>query len=198
MSTNHEVDRTTQAKQAGTYLPNWDSITSQYKVPEWYQDAKFGIFIHWGVYSVPAFHDEWYPRWMYKNDKGGVKEGVYDHHIANYGTQEKFGYKDFIPMFKAEKFDPKAWSELFKESGARYVVPVAEHHDGFSMYDSAINPWNTVKMGPHRDIIGELAGAIRSDGLHFGLSSHRAEHWWFYNGGKEFPSDVQNPKYEGL
>jgi alpha-L-fucosidase len=196
--TNEKLLSTVTTKKVSTYLPNWDSITSQYKVPEWYQDAKFGIFIHWGIYSVPAFHDEWYPRWMYKNDTGGIKEGVYAHHIATYGSQEKFGYKDFIPLFKAEKFDPKAWAELFKESGAQYIVPVAEHHDGFSMYDSKINPWNSLKMGPHRDIIGELAGAIRSKGLHFGLSSHRAEHWFFFEGGREFPSDVQDAKYAGL
>ena len=181
---------------AGTYEPSWASITSQYRVPEWYKDAKFGIFIHWGVYAVPAFHDEWYPRWMYKNDKGGIKEGVYAHHLATYGSQEKFGYKDFIPFFKAEKFDPKAWAELFKESGARYIVPVAEHHDGFSMYDSAINPWNSVKMGPHRDIIGELAKAIRSEGLHFGLSSQQGRTLVLLSkGGREFPTDVQDPKY---
>jgi alpha-L-fucosidase len=181
----------------GRFQPNWASITSQYKIPDWYQDAKLGIFIHWGVYSVPAYHDEWYPRWMYQSDPK-VRGLVFDHHIKTYGPQDIFGYKDFIPIFKAEKWDPDAWAALFKQSGAQYVVPVAEHHDGFSMYDSAINPWNAMKMGPHRDIIGELSKSIRAQGLHFCLSSHRAEHWWFFNGGRKFPSDVQAPKYYGL
>ena len=127
-------------------------IAQKYEVPEWYKDAKFGIFIHWGVYSVPAFGNEWYPR----ND---VPQGSeeYKHHIATYGPQDKFGYKDFIPMFKAEHFDPAAWAKLFKEAGAKYVVPVAEHHDGFAMYDSGLSDWTVAKMGPHRDITGELA-----------------------------------------
>jgi alpha-L-fucosidase len=181
-------------ENAGKFQPNWESIASQYHVPEWYKDAKFGIFIHWGVYAVPAHHDEWYPRWMYKNDPKS-RDRAYDYHLATYGPQDKFGYKDFIPMFKAEKWDPQAWAALFKKSGARYVVPVAEHHDGFSMYDSSINRWNSVKMGPGRDIIGELSKAIHAEGLHFGLSSHRAEHWWFFEGGRQFPSDVQDPKY---
>ena len=187
----------TSSSPTARFQPNWDSISAQYQIPQWYQDAKFGIFIHWGVYSVPAYHDEWYPRWMYKNDPKSKGE-VFDYHVAKYGPQDKFGYKDFIPLFTADKFDPAAWAKLFKESGAQYVVPVAEHHDGFSMYDSAINPWNSVKMGPHRDIIGELSKAIRAEGLHFGLSSHRAEHWFFFEGGRNFPSDVQDPKYAGL
>src|ERR1700749_540772 len=109
------------------YQATWESL-SKYKTAEWFRDAKFGIFIHWGVYSVPAFGYEWYPRQMYL-----VGTDEYKHHIATYGPQNKFGYKDFIPMFKAEKFDPKAWVELFKKAGAKYVVPVAEHHDGFAM-----------------------------------------------------------------
>ncbi len=179
------------------FQPNWASIAANYQVPEWYRDAKFGIFIHWGVYSVPAHHDEWYPRWMYKGDEGSRKR-AFDYHIKTYGPQDKFGYKDFIPLFKAEKWDPVAWAKLFKDSGAQYIVPVAEHHDGFAMYDSALSPWTSVKMGPKRDIIGELRQAILAEGLHFGLSSHRAEHWWFFSGGREFPSDVQDPQYASL
>ena len=116
------------------------------RLPEWYKDAKFGIFIHWGVYSVPAYGSEWYPREMYIQGSD-----VFKHHVATYGPQNKFGYKDFIPMFKAEKFDPQAWAHLFKESGAKYVVPVFEHHDGFAMYDSGLSDWTVAKMGPHRD-----------------------------------------------
>ena len=122
----------------------------------------------------------------------------YAHHIATYGAQDKFGYKDFIPMFKAERYDPAAWARLFKEAGAQYVVPVAEHHDGFAMYDSALSDWTAVKMGPHRDTIGDLAKAVRAEGLHFGASSHRIEHDWFFNTGRDIPSDVNDPRYAAL
>ena len=176
----------------GPFAPNWDSL-ARYQVPDWYQDAKFGIFIHWGVYSVPAFGNEWYPRNMYKRD-----EKAFAHHVATYGPQSRFGYKDFIPRFTAEHFDAARWAALFKAAGARYVVPVAEHHDGFAMYDSSFTPWSAAKMGPRRDVIGELAKAVRAEGLVFGVSSHRVEHWWFFDEGKTFDSDVRDPKNAGL
>jgi len=181
-----EVDA---ADHEGPFRPDWESL-QKYEAPEWYKDAKFGIFIHWGAYSVPAFGNEWYPRNMYRE---GSEE--YKHHIATYGSQDKFGYKDFLPMFKAEKFDPAAWAELFKKAGAKYVVPVAEHHDGFAMYDSGLSDWTVAKMGPHRDTTGELAKAVRAAGLHFGLSSHRVEHNFFLGVGREIPSDVNDPQY---
>jgi alpha-L-fucosidase len=123
---------------------------------------------------VPAFGSEWYPRLMYIS---GSPE--FQHHVRTYGQQRNFGYKNFVPLFHAERFDAQAWAKLFAESGARYVVPVAEHHDGFAMYDSELTDWCASKMGPHRDIIGELSSAIRREGLHFGVSSHRAEHYFF-------------------
>jgi alpha-L-fucosidase len=174
------------------YRTDWESL-ERHQTPEWYQDAKFGIFIHWGVYSVPAFENEWYPRNMYQE---GSPE--FQHHRETYGPQDRFGYKDFIPRFRAEKWDPDAWARLFKASGAKFVVPVAEHHDGFAMDASRLSEWTAAKMGPHRDVIGELAGAVRKQRLVFGLSSHRAEHWWFFEGGRKFPSDVQDPRFEGL
>lgn len=180
------------ADHQGPFRPDWESLR-KYEPPEWYKDAKFGIFIHWGVYSVPAFGSEWYPRLMYVD---GSPE--YKHHIATYGTQDKFGYKDFVPLFHAEHFDPAAWAELFKKAGAKYVVPVAEHHDGFSMYDSDVSDWTVVKMGPHRDTTGELAKAVRAAGLHFGLSSHRVEHNFFMGPGRTISSDVNDPQYAGL
>jgi alpha-L-fucosidase len=173
----------------GPYQASWDSLV-KYQVPEWYRDAKFGIFIHWGVYSVPAFDNEWYPRNMYI-----MGSAVFKHHVETYGPQNKFGYKDFIPMFRAEKFDPDQWAELFRNAGAKYVVPVAEHHDGFAMFDYDFTDWSAARMGPRRDVVGELAAAVRKQGLHFGASSHRAEHWWFYNGGMAFDSDVKDPRY---
>ncbi len=177
------------AQSQERYQSNWESL-SKYRTPEWFRDAKFGIFIHWGVYSVPAYGSEWYPRNMYDSGSDEFK-----HHIATYGSQNKFGYKDFIPMFKAEKFDPVQWVTLFKEAGARYIVPVAEHHDGFAMYNTALSRWNAFNMGPKRDIIGELAAEIRKQGLIFGLSSHRIEHWFFMNHGRQFKSDVIDPEY---
>jgi alpha-L-fucosidase len=171
------------------FEPTWESL-KQVTVPEWYQRGKFGIFIHWGLYAVPAFAHEWYPRNMYIQG-----EPEFEHHVKTYGPQTEFGYKDFIPLFKAEHYDPDAWVALFAEAGARFVVPVAEHHDGFCLYDSALTRWTSVQMGPHRDLIGDLAQAVRARGMVFGLSSHRAEHWWFFNGGRHFPSDVQDPAY---
>lgn len=182
-------------KQAndGPFRPDWASLI-KYQQPQWYKDAKFGIFIHWGVYSVPAAENEWYPRNMYHPGDGAYKN--FQAHFAN-GDPAR-GYKDLIPLFRAEHFDAAAWARLFKESGAQYVVPVAEHHDGFSMYDSGLSDWTVVKMGPKRDTLGELATAIRAEGLHFGLSSHRAEHNFFYDGGRAIRSDVNDPKYASL
>ena len=181
-----DVDR---VDKQGPFAPNWASL-EHYQIPAWYQDAKFGIFIHWGAYAVPAFGSEWYPRDMYRQ---GSKE--YQHQVATHGPETQFGYKDYLPLFKAEHFDAGAWAALFKESGARYVIPVAEHHDGFAMYDSKLSDWTVTKMGPKRDTLGELRTAILANGMHFGASSHRAEHYFFMNGGRAFPSDVKDPKY---
>ncbi|MER2491737.1 alpha-L-fucosidase [Catenovulum sediminis] len=177
----------------GPFKPEWDSF-SQYEIPAWYQDAKFGIFIHWGVYSVPAHNGEWYPRWMYDADYWDYHK----HHVENYGPVTEFGYKDFIPMFKAEKFDADQWLKIIEDSGAKYIVPVAEHHDGFSMYDNSYTRWDSTEMGPKRDIIAELKEATDKTDIHFGLSSHRAENWWFFGRGRTMPSDVQDDAYRDL
>ncbi len=176
----------------GPFSPSWDSLES-YRTPDWYQDAKFGIFIHWGVYAVPAFGSEWYAYSVYHEGSR-----VHKHHVETYGPLDQFGYKDFIPRLTADHFDPDAWAQLFQEAGARFVVPVAEHHDGFQMYKSALSPWNAAEMGPKRDVLRDIAAAVRARGLIFGASSHRAEHWWFFGGGRKFPSDVQDPRFEGL
>jgi len=177
----------------GPFQPTWESITNQFKTPDWYRDAKFGLFIHWGAYAVPAFGSEWYPREMYVQ---GSKE--FTHHVATYGPQAQFGYKDFFQSFKAEKFDATAWAKLFKEAGVKYVVPVAEHHDGFPMYDSDLTDWTAKKLGPQRDVIAEEAKAYRKAGIVFGASSHRAEHWFFFDGGMYFDSDVRDPRFADL
>lgn len=175
----------------GPYSDDWSSL-SAYKVPEWYRRAKFGIFIHWGVFSVPAFGNEWYSRNMYIKDSN-----EYLHHIETYGKHTEFGYKNFIPMFRAEKFDPQKWAELFAASGAKYVVPVAEHHDGFQMYRSGISHWNSYENGPCRDVLGELKSCCNAFGMEVGASSHRAEHWFFMGCGKDFDSDIKEPLQRG-
>ena len=177
---------------AGPYSPTWESL-SHYEVPSWYIDGKFGIFIHWGLYAVPAFGNEWYPRNMYRE---GSEE--YKHHVATYGSHTLFGYKDFIPLFKAESFNPTHWAKVFKSAGARFVVPVAEHHDGFAMYESGFSEWNAARMGPKRDLIGDLAVEVRKQGMVFGVSNHRAEHWWFMGEGRKFDSDIKAGDYDAF
>jgi len=183
---------TVESNRSVPFHADWNSLAA-YRTPAWFQDAKFGIFLHWGVYSVPAFGNEWYSRNMYVPGNAAFK-----HQIDTYGPQTKFGYKDFIPMFTATKFSAADWVDLFAKAGARYVVPVAEHCDGFAMYDSEFTDWDAARMGPHRDILGELATATKARGLHFGASSHRAEHWWWYGLGRTFDSDVNDPKYAGI
>lgn len=171
----------------GEFKDNWESL-SQYQLAAWYRNAKFGIFIHWGLYSVPAFESEWYSRNMYIQGSP-----CYEYHIKTYGVHKEFGYKDFIPLFKAEKFDPEEWADLFEQAGAKYVCPVAEHHDGFQMYRSEISTYNAYEMGPKRDILGELSEAVQKRGIQNAASSHRVEHWFFMGHGKQFDSDVKEP-----
>ncbi len=184
------------------FKPNMESL-EHYQVPEWYRDAKFGIFIHWGVFSVPAYGSEWYEYFMYRPKDEVPKQWrdliygtVYDHHLKTYGDPKTFGYKDFIPMFKAEKYDPQAWAELFKDAGAKYIMAVSEFHDGFPMYDSTYTDWNVTKMGPKRDVYGELEKDVHALGIKFGVSSHRAFHWRFVPVKDKY--DTGNPKYVGL
>lgn len=167
------------------YEANWNSL-STYTVPDWFKDAKFGIFIHWGPFSVPAFggsrenesmgNGVWYQYWMYRP---GSEQ--YTHHVANWGDPGRFGYKDFVPLFKGENFDPAQWVEAFKRAGAQYVVPVADYHDGFPMFDCSYSgSWTAVHKGPKRDVVGELEKETRKAGLKFGASSHRAYNWHWY------------------
>jgi len=178
-----------------SYEATWASLTS-HPYPKWFQDAKFGIYFHWGVYSVPAYGSEWYPRWMYVDTLVWGTQ-FYDHHVKTYGKPDKFGYKDFIPMFKAEKFNADEWASLFRRSGAKFAGPVAEHADGFSMWDSQLNEWNAKKMGPKRDIIGELETAIRKKGMKFITTFHHQWEWGWYPTWDTL-TDCSNPQYAGL
>lgn len=191
MNMQEELRKIDEVIEQGPYTDSWESL-SRFEVPRWFREAKFGIFIHWGLYCVPAFNNEWYSRNMYIQ---GTPE--YEHHIATYGPHKDFGYKDFIPMFTAPNFHPKEWSRIIKDSGARYVVPVAEHHEGFQMYDSSLSDYNAKKMGPKRDVLGELKAAFEEDGLVFCTSTHRAEHLWFMGNGKDFDSDIKEPLKRG-
>ena len=150
-----EALRIAKGASAGPFRPDWESLKS-FKTPVWYEDAKFGIFIHWGVYSVPAFGNEWYPRNMYKKARESSPT-TWRPSVPS----RTFGYKDFIPRSRPSASTRGSGPSLFKAAGARFVVPVAEHHDGFPMYDCPFTEWSAAKMGPKRDVIGELAEAIR-------------------------------------
>jgi len=168
----------------GPFQPTWDSLKAHYQVPDWFVGAKFGLFMHWGLYSVPAHHNEWYEKHMYAADR--------QWHAEHFGPQDKFGYKDFIPLFTCEKFNADDWATLFKQSGARFVIPTAQHHDGFSLWDSQVNPVNAKNMGPKRDLIGELCQAVRKQGLKFGVSNHGIENFQFVNPTPELAAQLQS------
>jgi len=165
---------TTAGAQTQNYQPNWESLNSR-PIPGWFEDAKFGIFIHWGVYSVPAYrpvsermyetYAEWYQaRVMNPGDPG------YQFHVDNFGAD--FEYRQFAPMFRAELFDPEYWARLFKRAGAQYVVLTSKHHDGYCLWP-ATSPfsknWNSMDVGPKRDLLGDLSKAVRAEGMRMGL-----------------------------
>jgi len=155
--------------EARMWQANWASLDSR-PVPEWWLDAKFGVFIHWGVYSVPAWCDGWYAEWYYRliQDADYGSKTMVAHHNETWGKD--FRYTQFAPMFKAENYDPKAWAELFRQAGARHVVLTSKHHDGFCLWDSPDSQgWNAVDVGPKRDLIAPLAQAVREQDMKFGL-----------------------------
>lgn len=175
---------------SGKFQPNWDSIRTNYQVPDWLRDAKFGIFMHWGLYAVPAHASEWYEKHMYGNPP------ITAWHTEHFGPLDKFGYKDFIPMFTCSNWDPDAWAELFKKAGAKFVIPTAEHHDGFALWNSTANRFNAVQMGPHRDLIGDLSKAVRKQGLKFGVSNHGIEHFTFIQPTPGGTNDLYDPQWK--
>ena len=173
------------------YAATWESLQT-HETPEWFRDAKFGIYFHWGPYSVPAYKNEWYSHWMYVH---GHDMNMY--HLENYGPLTEFGYKDFIPLLTAEKFNADQWVDLFVKAGARFAGPVAEHADGFAMWGSDLTEWDAWDKGPKRDIVGEMEKAIRKRGLKFVTTFH---HQWLY---AWYPTldentDASNPDYSDL
>ncbi len=157
----------------GKFQPTWDSLR-QYQCPDWFRNAKFGIWACFGPQNVPEAGD-WYARNMYVE---GSRQNKY--HLAHYGPPSQFGFKDVIHIWKAEKFDADKLVALYKKVGAQYFFAMANHHDNFDMYDSKYQPWNSVNVGPHQDIIGDFARAAREQGLPFGVSVHAAHAWSFY------------------
>ena len=163
-----------QQETRNDYEPNWESLET-HPTPEWFEDGKFGIFIHWGVYSVPSFCDtstysEWYQAWLDGNAHDGLER---EFHEKNYGKD--FEYREFAPMFRAEMWDPAEWARIFKRAGAEYVVLTSKHHDGYCLFPSEEAsaargyPWTSTEVGPQRDIVGELMQAVREEGMHPGL-----------------------------
>jgi alpha-L-fucosidase len=175
----------------GSYTPSWSSVDQHPPAPEWFQDAKFGIYYHWGVFSVPAFGNEWYPRNMYI---AGSNEN--NHHKQVYGDPSAWPYQNFIngardkagnwvqfaPKLKSAggNFDPAEWAQLFADAGAKFAGPVAEHHDGYSMWNSTANEWNSVRTGPKLDLLRLHADAIRGKGLKLLAALHHAYHFTGY------------------
>lgn len=179
------VDTTKEPVTPGKFQPTWQSL-QQYQVPEWFRDAKFGIWAHWGPQCEPERGD-WYAREMY-----GQGNSRYNFHVSRYGHPSEFGFKDVIHEFKAENWDPEKLMELYKSAGAEYFFALANHHDNFDNYDSKYQPWNSMNMGPKKDLIGGWEKAARKQGLRFGVSVHAAHAWSWYEPSQG--SDKTGPK----
>ena len=178
---------------AGPFQPTWDSLAS-YRVPEWYRDAKFGIWAHWGPQCQPQMGD-WYAQRMYQFDGP-----IYKFHIATYGHPSKFGFKDVINTWRAENWDPAHLISLYKRAGAKYFAALAVHHDNFDNFDSKYQPWNSVAYGPRKDIVGGWAKAARDAGLKFGVSSHGDRAWSWYQAaqGADPSGPLAGVRYDGI
>jgi alpha-L-fucosidase len=162
------------ASRAGPFQPTWESLTQNYRCPEWFRDAKFGIWAHWSAQCVPEQGD-WYARRMYLQG-----DPAYQHHLAHYGHPSQSGFMEIDHLWRAENWDPEYLMRLYVRAGAKYFVALANHHDNFDTYNSKYHAWNSVNVGPKRDIIGTWAKVARRRGLHFGVSNHSAHSWhWF-------------------
>ena len=185
-----------EAAAAERYEPAWESLRRYKEVPDWLREGKFGIYTHWGPYAVHAHGENttWYSHQLYVNPASGARQ----HFERHFGElTPEFGYKDLIPKFTAEKFDADEWADLFQKSGARFAGPVAEHHDGFAMWDTEYSEWNAANMGPKRDVVGELEKAIKKRGMKFVTAFHHAANWFFFPVWDD-AYDTGNPEYAGL
>lgn len=169
----------------GPFQPTWDSLAKNYQTPEWFRDAKFGLWAHWSAQCVPEEGD-WYARNMYL--EGSAQ---YKYHLEHFGHPSKFGFMELDNLWKAEKWEPEKLMELYVKAGAKYFVALANHHDNFDAYDSKYQAWNSVNVGPKRDIVGTWAKLARANGLHFGVTNHASHAWhWFqpaYGNDREGP-----------
>ncbi len=181
-------------KNINRYKPTWKSL-SRHKIPEWFRDAKFGIYTHWGPVTVGSEDGpgggQWYGCNMYKPNSP-----TFEYHRKRFGDQHEFGYKDIVPLFKAENFDAEVWAELFSASGAKFAGPVVIHHDNFAMWDSAYTEWDSMDKGPKRDITAELEKAIRKRGMKFIATFHHGFTWRYFE--PSYKYDGADPKYAGL
>lgn len=184
----------------GPYQPTEASL-QQYRYPDWFRDAKFGIWAHWGPQAVPRQGD-WYAKKMYQEGSPD-----YNYHLAHYGHPSKFGYKDIIPLWKAERWDPEKLMALYKRAGAKYFVSMGSHHDNFFLWNSKIHKWNAVNMGPHKDVVGLWQAAAKKEGLRFGVSEHLAASYTWYQVShsadtagqyRGVPYDGNDPQYQDL
>jgi alpha-L-fucosidase len=157
----------------GPYQPTWDSLL-QYDCPEWYQDAKFGIWNHWSPQCVPEAGD-WYARNMYRQ---GTRQSLY--HLQHYGPPSVFGYKDLCAQWTLLNWDPESLMSLYQRAGAKLYIALANHHDGFDTWNSKHHPWNAQNIGPHRDLLGTWSSLARQRGLRFGVTVHGARNWWWF------------------
>lgn len=181
----------TYRRPDGPYEPNWPSLIS-YGVPEWMLDAKFGIYMHWGLYAVPAFGYEWYGKRVYEPDNP-----IHAEHIRRFGPLSEFGYKDFIPQFLAENYDPAQWAELIQKAGAKYGGFSLAHHDGYGLWDSDVYQWNVGKMGPKRDLYGELVTELRRRDVHIVAPFHIVRGFnWYLPGWQQFEKKLDHEAIE--
>ncbi|MCC6425542.1 MAG: alpha-L-fucosidase [Phycisphaerales bacterium] len=184
------VRKVDEVNAKGPWKADMKALAAHEESPEWFGDAKFGIYFHWGVYSVPAFDNEWYPRNMHID---GTPANV--HHNQMYENPTRFGYHELVPAFRAERFDAEEWARLFKDAGAKFAGPVFEHHDGYAMWGSKLTPWNAVETGPKRDIAGQMEKAIRAEGMKFIATFHHGFNGQFTE--KENEANGYYPRREG-
>lgn len=191
ISCQSPTEKNDSSVPADHYKATWASVKT-HETPDWFRDAKFGIYFHWGPYSVPAHKTEWYSHYMYVKD-----HPINKYHVETYGPLSEFGYKDFIPMFTASKFDAEQWVDLFVRAGAKFAGPVTEHADGFAMWDSKLTEFDAMDMGPKRDIVGEMEKAIRKTDMKFITTFH---HQWLYAWytTMDESTDASNPEYSDL
>ncbi|MGL4738063.1 MAG: alpha-L-fucosidase [Cellulosilyticaceae bacterium] len=180
---------------------SWDEMAYEYTCPEWFAKAKFGIWAHWGPQCVPKKGGGWYARHMYMEDVGTETfgQGAYEYHTETYGHPSEFGFKDLLPLWKAENFDANAVMRKCTEWGAKYFTVTSAHHDHFDNFDSTYHEWNSMNMGPKRDIVGEFARAARKEGLRFGVASHDNRHleWWQVAFGADKTGEKAGVPYDG-